>query len=98
MEFRLGSARRIFVPGADRQTVVTAKDPVADGSAELGRNLALMLDRQIGNTAPRIEPVGSRKGMGRTNVETAGAGAAMVVLGRIGRQFGIGQNGAEKQP
>ena len=98
MEFRLGSARRIFVPGADRQTVVTAKDPVADGSAELGRNLALMLDRQIGNTAPRIEPVGSRKGMGRTDIEAAGAGPAMIAVRRVCRQFGIGQNGAKKQP
>src|SRR5690606_10829894 len=81
-------APRELVPRADRQAVVAAVDPVADRNAELAGNMLLVLDRQVRNAAPCIEPVGCRKGAGRANIEAAPAGAAMVALPGIGIQIG----------
>ena len=58
----------------------------------------VMLDRQIGNAAPRIEPVGRRKGRRRADVEAGPAGAAMVGLRRVRRQLERGEDRAEEQP
>ena len=48
------------VPRADRQAIVAAIDAVADRRPELVRDRPLMLDRQIGDAAPRIDPVRAR--------------------------------------
>ena len=45
--------------------------------------MALVLDRQVRDAAAGIELVGRRKRVGRTDVEAAAAGAAMVRLGRV---------------
>ncbi len=50
--------------------------------AQLGRDRPLVLDRQVGDAAPRIELVGRREGVRRADVEAAPAGAAVVALGR----------------
>ena len=71
-----------LVPGADREAVVAAEDAVADAFAQLRRDGPLVLDRQVGDAAPRIEAVGRRKGVRRADVEAAPAGAAAVGLGR----------------
>ena len=72
---------RELVPRADRKAIVAAIDAVADGFAEFVRDRSLVLDREIGNAAPRIELVGRRKRRRRTDVEAGPAGAAMVGLG-----------------
>jgi hypothetical protein len=57
-----------------------------------------VLDGEVGNAAPRIEPIGRRERRGRANVEAGLAGAAMVALRRVRRQIERGENGAEEQP
>jgi len=47
---------RELVPGADREAIVAAIDPVADRLAEFARNRALVFDGEIGNAAAGIEP------------------------------------------
>ena len=98
MKFRLGGAFGIFVPGADGKAVVTAENPVADGGPERSRDLTLVLDRQIGDAAPRIELIGRRKGIRRAGIEAFRAGPAMIGLGAVGCQLGTCQDGAQKQP
>ena len=71
-----------FVPRADREAIVAAIDAVADRRAKLERDHALVLDRQVRDAAPRVEPIGRGERRGRAGVETAPAGAAMVGLGR----------------
>lgn len=48
------------------------------GSPELGIDVALMFDREVGNAAPRIEFVGRGKGRRRTDVETTATTAAVI--------------------
>ena len=54
----LVGARRVgeAVPRADREAIVAAIDAVADRRPEFLRDRPLMLDREIGDAAPRIEP------------------------------------------
>ena len=75
-----------LVPRADRQAIVAAIDAVADRRAEFVRDRPGMLDRQIGDAAPRIEPIGRGKGVGRAG---ALAGVARCRSGR-----GPGASGA----
>ena len=77
-ELRFAAQLRELVPGADREAVVAAVDAVAHGAAELARDRSLVLDGEIGDAAPRIEPVGRREGRGRADVEAGPAGAAVV--------------------
>ena len=58
--------------------------------------MAGMLYGEIGDAAARIELIGRREGIGRADIEAAPAGAAMVALGRVGRQFGGGVDRAEQ--
>src|SRR5262249_45947027 len=96
----LGGARRRgeLVPRAHGEAVVAAKNAVADGGAELGGDVALVLAGQVGDAAARIALGGRRKSARRADVETAAAAAAMVTLGSIGRKLGGSENGAEQQP
>ena len=87
-----------LVPGADREAVVAAEDAVADAFAQLRRDVPLVLDRQVGDAAPAIEPVGRRKGVRRADVEAAPAGAAAVGLGRRRRQLRGREDRAEEEP
>ena len=61
--------------------------------------MPLVLDRQIRDAAPRIEPVGRRKRRGRTGIQ-AGAGRSRNgrPLGSIGRELEREEDLAEKQP
>ncbi len=91
-ELRLGSGAGEFVPRTDGEAVVAAIDAVADRCAEFVRDRTLVLDGQVGDAAPRIEPVGRRKGIGRADVETGAAGAAVIVFGRVRCQLGGGED------
>src|SRR5260221_265583 len=83
MEPDLAGLRGELVPRTHRQAVVAAEDPVADGGPELRRNDPLMLDRQIGDAAARIQLVRRREGVGRADVQAAAAAPAMVGLGGV---------------
>ena len=72
-ELRLARGFGKFVPRADREAIVAAIDAIADGFAEFARDMSLMLDGEIGNAAARIELIGRREGLGRTDVETGAA-------------------------
>ena len=71
---------REFVPRTDREAIVAAIDAVADQRPQLARDRAFVLDGEIGDAAPRIEPIGRGKCRGRTDIEAGAASAAMIVL------------------
>ena len=73
------------VPRTDIEAVVTAEQVVADGLAKFGGNGPLVFDCQVGDTAARVELVGSGNGTRRANIDAGGAIAAMVGHSRIGR-------------
>ena len=60
-ELGLAAGLRELVPRADREAIVAAVDAVADQRAQLARDRALVLDGEVGDAAPRIEPVGRRE-------------------------------------
>src|SRR3546814_2035499 len=64
-EGRIGRALRELVPRADGEAVVAAVDAVAHGGTERARDLPLVLDGEIGDAAPRIEPIGPEEGLDR---------------------------------
>src|SRR3569833_2175312 len=59
-----------------------------------------MLNGQIGNAAAGIDAMGTVERLGRTGVETAAAGAAVVagMRGLVRRQFEAGKDHAKEQP
>ena len=97
---QLGLARHLrpLVPRAHREAVVAAVDPVADRRPEFLRDRPLVLDRQVRDAAPRVEPIGRREGVGRAGLEAGAAGAAMVLLRRVRLQGQGGEHRAEEQP
>src|SRR6185437_2337782 len=95
-EFCFPSFTRKLVPRADGKAIVAAVDAIADRSSQVSRNRALVLDGEIGNTAARIDPLGSWKGRCWANVKARAAGAATVTVGAVDGQFERGENRAEK--
>ncbi len=61
-------------------------------------NGARVLDRQVGDAAAGVEPIGGREGVGRADVETGAAAPAMVGRGLIRPQHGGREDCAEKEP
>jgi hypothetical protein len=59
-----------------------------------------MLDRQVGDAAPGIDPVRPVERLGRADVEAASAGPAMLAMvgRRVRLQLEAGQNDSEEQP
>src|SRR5207248_11475714 len=55
LEFRLARRRRKLVPRTNGETIVAAIDAITDRCAEFAIDMTLVLDREIGNAAPRIE-------------------------------------------
>src|SRR3546814_15556012 len=68
------------------RSVVAAIDAVAHRFAEFRRDDAVVFDGQIRDAAPRVELVGRRKRPGRADVEAGRTAAAVIGLGRVGRQ------------
>ena len=79
-ELGLAAERGELVPGADGEAVVAAVNPVADRRPQGPGDRPFQLDRQVGDAAARVEPIGRGKGAGRTGVEAGAAGPAMVAL------------------
>ena len=65
---------------------------------QLSRDRSFVLDREVGDAAARVEPVGRGKGVRRAGVEAGAAGAAMIRLRRVWRKLEVGQDRAEKEP
>ena len=97
-KLRLAPGLRELVPRAHRETIVAAIDAVAHQRAQLARDRTLVLDRQVRDAAPRIEPVGRREGLGRADVEAGRARAAVIGLGVVRRELERGEDRAEEQP
>src|SRR6185312_2625078 len=97
-ELHLVRRGRKLVPRADREAVVAAIDTVTHGGAELERDRPPVLDVEVAEATPRIEPERGGKGLRRADVEAARAGAAALRLRRIDRQLGRGEDGAQEQP
>src|SRR5262249_58238672 len=83
---------------ARRKTIVAAEDAVADGGAQLARNRPLVLDREVGDAAARIEPIGRGERRRRADVETDMTSAAMIDLRRVRRQVKRGEDHGEEKP
>ena len=66
--------------------------------AKFERDVALMLDGEVRDAAPGIQPVGSREGVRRADIEALAAGAAMVGLGLVGREVEGREQLAEEEP
>src|SRR5262249_19094142 len=83
LEVLLGARLGEAVPRADELAVVAAVDAIADEGTQLLRNRALVLDREIGDAAARVELVGTADGLRRAHVDAALASPAAVFLRRI---------------
>src|SRR6185503_4847749 len=86
LEVLLAGRLREAIPRAHQLAVVAAVDPVADERAQLLRDRALVLDRQVGDAAPRVELVRPADRLRRADVDAALAGAAVVLFRRVRRQ------------
>src|SRR5690606_9002152 len=76
-EIRLVGAARELVPGADQLAVVAAVDAVAHRRAQFLGDGAVVLDREVGDAASRVDPVGRGDRAGGTCGNAAAAGAAV---------------------
>ena len=87
------------VPRADRQAIVAAVDAVADRLAKLVRDRPGMLDRQVGDAAARIDPVGRRRSpaSGRRRCSACSCRNAASAR-RVRLQLERGVDDAEEQP
>ncbi len=65
---------REAIKGANHLAHVTAVDPVAHQRPQVMRNPFLQLNRQIGDTAARVQHVGLREGIGGAGVQAAMTG------------------------
>ena len=57
-----------------------------------------MLDGQIGDTAPGVDPVGCHDSLRRTDIDAGAAASAMILHRRVGFQCQIGIYLTEKKP
>ena len=66
-----------FVPRADQLAIVATVDAIADQWPQLERNRPGMLDGEVRDAAPCIQPVRRNDGLRRADVDAGGATAAM---------------------
>jgi tRNA threonylcarbamoyladenosine biosynthesis protein TsaE len=97
VEVGQGAALGEFVPGADELAVVAAVNAVADQRAQFERNRPGVLDRQVGNAAPRVEPVRRDDGLRGAHGYAGGATAAVRRDGLAGGQSQVHVDFAQKK-
>src|SRR5207248_7526551 len=86
------------VPRAHVLTHVAPEQPVAHHAALVVIERRGVLDREVGDAAPRVEYARLDEGLGGTGVETAAARAATIGLKReIGDELGIGEDHADER-
>ena len=71
---------------------------IADRLAKFGRDRPLMFDSEVRNTAPCIDAVGRRKGVGRADILTSPARTASVLPRYVRLQFCGRVYRAQKKP
>src|SRR6185295_13052773 len=86
------------VPRTDELAVVAAVHAVADKGAQLLRDRALVLDREVRDAAARIELVGAADRLRRAHVDAALAGAAPVRLFLVDWKWEIAVDLAQEKP
>ena len=79
---KVGLFRRLckFVPGTAQLAVITAKNSVAHERSKRFIDRAFVLNGEVRNAFASIELKGSGKGLSRANIQTRGAGAAVLLL------------------
>src|SRR5438067_977311 len=98
LEIRVRGRARELVPRTHQLAVVTAVDAIADRLAQLNRNGAVVLDGEIGDAAPRIQPPGGDDRTGGAGRDARLAAAAVGAGALIHRQGQVRQDLAEKEP
>src|SRR5215469_11519610 len=97
LEVGMRRGARELVPRAHELTVIAAEDAVADRGTKLHRDRTVMLDGEIGDAAPRIEPIRSHDRARGAGGDAGLTGAAVGARRRIHRQREIGEELAEKE-
>ncbi len=87
-----------LVPGAGRQAVIAAINPVTHRAAKLLGNAAFALDRQVTDAAACIHALRGRDGPGRAGVHAARAFAAHIFGWRVGRHIQRRDQFGKKEP
>ena len=67
---------RIFIPGANGQTIVAAIYPVPDQWPQVALDMRFRFNCKVRDAACGIELVGRRKGIGWAYIKTGGTGPA----------------------
>src|SRR5579875_267368 len=98
LEIGVARGPRELVPRADELAVIASINAVADRRAEFDRNRAGVLDGQIRDASPRIEPVRRDDGARRAGRDARLARAAVGARRGIGRQRQVRQDLSEKEP
>src|SRR5207248_2613944 len=98
LEIRVRGRARELVPRTHELAVVAAVDAIADRPAQLDRNGAVVLDGEIGDAAPRIQPPGGDDRTGGAGRDARLAAAAVGAGALIDGQRQVRQDLAEKEP
>jgi len=88
---------RILVPRAHQLAVVAAVDAVAQRRAQFLGDGAVVLDGQVRDAAPRVQPVGCDDGARRAHLDARAAAAAVRGRGLGGRQCQVDEDLAEEE-
>src|SRR5579864_8000549 len=97
LEVRMRRSAGELVPGTYELTVIAAEDAVADRRPQLHRDRALVLDGEVGDAAPRIEPEGCHDRAGGAGWNAGLTAAAVRARRLIERQREIGEDLTEKE-
>ena len=100
LKFRQRVVRRESIPRTNVLADITSKQPLSDAISQVKwYRFPAMLNRQIADTASRIQHAGFRKCIGRAGIKAARACTTVVVFdGFVVCQFDVGQDGSQKKP
>ena len=85
------------VPRARELAVIAPVDAIAHGTAQLDRDCALELDREVGDAAPCVQPVGRDDGAGGAGRDAGAAAAAVSGACGVDGQLQIHVDLAQKE-
>src|SRR5579862_3206542 len=98
LEVGMACRARELVPGTHQLTVVAAVDAVAECRPQLLGNGAMVLDGEVGDAAPRVEPVWCDDRPGGAGRDARLAGTAMSTGALVDGQRQVRQDLAEEEP
>lgn len=76
-KIRLRRQMGVAVPRTDQLAVIAAVNAVAHERSQGFGNGAFVLDGEVADAQPRVEPIGRDDGLGRTDIDAGPATAAM---------------------